>query len=102
MRMCVSEAAARRIGVRAVRASAALIAVFTVICAGSAQAAVPSCAQIAPFNAANFHNPTTISNTTFPLVPGERLTLDGTVDRNGAPVPHRVVFTVTDITKVIN
>jgi hypothetical protein len=107
--MCVSEAAARRIGVRAVRASAALIAVFTVICAaicaagaGSAQAAVPSCAQIAPFNAANFHNPTTISNTTFPLVPGERLTLDGTVVRNRATVPHRVVFTVTDITKVIN
>jgi hypothetical protein len=105
MRMCGSGSTPKRIRLGGVRNAAALIVALTVICAagaGSAQAAVPSCPQIAQFNAANFHNPTVISNKTFPLVPGTQLVLDGTVVRGGATVPHRVVFTVTDVTKVIN
>jgi hypothetical protein len=107
MRTCGSRTAARRLRLRpsALRAGATTILAFTVMCAagaGAGQAAVPSCPQIAQFNAGNFTNPTTITNTTFPLVPGAQLTLEGTVVRGGVTVPHRVVFTVTDVTKVIN
>jgi hypothetical protein len=107
MSTCGSRAAARRLRLRsrALRAGATTILAFAVICAARAsvvQAAVPSCPQIAPFNAGNFNDPTNITNTTFPLVPGSQLTLEGTVVRGGVTVPHRVVFTVTDLTKVIN
>ncbi len=54
------------------------------------------------FNASNFPNPTRIDNKLFPLVPGTRLILEGQADRGGGTRPHRVVFTVTDLTKVIN
>jgi|SRR5215218_4707281 hypothetical protein len=107
MSTCGSRAAAGPLRLRrgALRAAAATILAFTLLYAAGAsvgQAAVPSCRQIAPFNAGGFTNPTNITNTTFPLVPGSQLTLEGTVDRGGVTVPHRVVFTVTDVTKVIN
>jgi hypothetical protein len=55
------------------------------------------------FDAANFDRPTTIDNEYFPLKPGTRLTWEGTtVDVEGDEEPHRVVFTVTDLTKVID
>ena len=36
------------------------------------------------------------------LVPGTQFILDGVANRGGGLLPHRVVFTVTDLTKVIN
>jgi hypothetical protein len=105
MRMSVSTCAMPRGRIDVVRAGAAFLLIVAVTCAAGAtptRAAVPSCPTIADFDPAKFSNPTTINNTTLPLVPGAQLVLDGTVMQGGATVPHRVIFTVTDVTKVIN
>jgi hypothetical protein len=54
------------------------------------------------FNANSFSNPTRISNKWLPFVPGTRLILEGQANRGGGALTHRVVSTVTDLTKVIN
>jgi hypothetical protein len=54
------------------------------------------------FERGNFTNPTTIDNRWSPLVPGTQFTFVGRADRGQGRVRHRVVFTVTDLTKVIN
>src|SRR5512132_2007598 len=46
--------------------------------------------------------PTEIDNKWFPLIPGTQFTLDGQSDRGFGLRPHRVLFTVTDVTKVVN
>ncbi len=55
------------------------------------------------FDANNFdHRSANVDNPWFPLKPGTRLTWEGqTIDDEGQAVPHRVVFTVTDLTKMI-
>jgi hypothetical protein len=54
------------------------------------------------FDPNNFDHSTNIDNEWFPLKPGTRLTWEGTtIEDDGTAVPHRVVFTVTDLTKVI-
>ena len=51
----------------------------------------------------NFDNPTVIDNEWMPLRPGTRLVYDGfDVDDNGQRIPHVVLATTTDLTKVIN
>jgi hypothetical protein len=51
----------------------------------------------------NFSRPTTIDNKWFPLRPGIQLIYEGTtVDDDGKPVPHRLIYTVTDLVKKIN
>jgi hypothetical protein len=50
----------------------------------------------------NFDDPTTIDNEWWPLEPGTRLTYEGVHVEEGEEIPHRVVDTVTDLTKVIN
>lgn len=51
---------------------------------------------------ANFERPTVIDNEWFPLKPGMRYVWEGTtIDDEGKQEPHRVVFTVTDLTKEI-
>jgi hypothetical protein len=53
------------------------------------------------FNPGNFDNPTAVDNKWFPLKPGTRYVWEGTtVDEDGTQ-DHRVIFTVTDLTKVI-
>src|SRR5918992_377280 len=54
------------------------------------------------FERGNFTNPTTIDNRWSPLVPGTQFTFVGRADRGQGRERHRVVFTVTDLTKVIN
>jgi hypothetical protein len=49
-----------------------------------------------------FSDPTKIDNTWFPLAPGTQFTLVGRSNRGGGRLPHRVVLTVTDLTKVID
>jgi len=55
-----------------------------------------------PFDPENFSDPTNIDNQWLPLVPGTVLVLQGQANRGGGGRPHRVVFIVTDLTKVIN
>jgi hypothetical protein len=57
-----------------------------------------SCDPISPFDPNNFSNPTGTNNMWLPLVPGTQYILEGTAEGE----PHRVVFTVTDLTKVVN
>lgn len=50
----------------------------------------------------SFVNPTSIDNEWMPLKPGARWTWEGTTVDDDEVLPHRVVFTVTDLTKVID
>ena len=60
-----------------------------------------SCDVFTRFDPNNFINPTTIDNRWFPLIPGTQLILEGSADRGSGSRPHRVIFTVSDVTKVI-
>jgi hypothetical protein len=51
---------------------------------------------------AHFSHPTSIDNKWLPLVPGTQLVYIGTANRGQGQRPHRVVFTVTDISKEID
>lgn len=50
----------------------------------------------------NFDRPTTIDNKWFPLIPGTQYVYEGSTEQDGESIPHRVIFTVTDLTKEIN
>lgn len=65
-------------------------------------AATLPCNQLTPFNANNFTSSTTIDNQFFPLVPGMQFVYEGHVNQGGQSLEHQVIFTVTDLTKVIN
>lgn len=54
------------------------------------------------FDHNNFDNPTKIDNKWLPLKPGMRFVYAGTTVDEDEPIPHRVVITVTDLTKVID
>jgi hypothetical protein len=58
--------------------------------------------QVNRFDARNFSHPTRIDNRFLPMVPGTQLILEGQANRGAGERPHRVVFTVTDLTKKIN
>ena len=49
-----------------------------------------------------FTNPTVIDNEWFALTPGTQLVWDGAIDADDERLDHRVVTTVTDLTKVID
>jgi hypothetical protein len=49
-----------------------------------------------------FSRPTKIDNRWFPLTPGTQFILEGRANRGNGRLRHRVVFTVTDLTKVID
>ena len=53
------------------------------------------------FDPNSFTNPTNIDNQWFPLSPGTQLVWEGEANVDGERIPRRVVFTVTDLTKVI-
>jgi hypothetical protein len=54
------------------------------------------------FDSDNFDTSTKIDNKWYPLAPGTQFILEGRSNRGHGRLPHRVVFTVTDLTKVIN
>jgi hypothetical protein len=64
--------------------------------------ALPEVALGQRFERGNFTNPTTIDNRWSPLVPGTQFTFVGRANRGEGRLRHRVVFTVTDLTKVID
>ena len=55
-----------------------------------------------PYVASNFHRSTRIDNRFLPLVPGTQFVLEGVANRGGGLLPHKVVFTVTDVVKTID
>jgi hypothetical protein len=62
----------------------------------------PTCAPFTDFDSGNFPSTPSIDNPLLPMAPGTQFTLEGRANRGGGPLPHEVVFTVTDLTKVIN
>lgn len=54
------------------------------------------------FDYDNFDNPTNIDNEWLPLKPGTQWVHDGSTIEDGEKVHHRIEFTVTDLTKVID
>jgi hypothetical protein len=54
------------------------------------------------FDKSNFDDPTTIDNDWNPVQPGTRYVYEGVTKEGGEAIPHRVVVTVTDLTKVID
>ncbi|MCZ7573221.1 MAG: hypothetical protein M5U01_32120 [Ardenticatenaceae bacterium] len=54
------------------------------------------------FDPNKFDSPTTIDNQWFPLRPGTQWVYEGVTEEGGQRLPHRVIFTVTDLTKVID
>jgi hypothetical protein len=75
---------------------------------GAAFGVVVGCARAqngktdAAFDAKHFAQSIPIGNEWMPLKPGTRFVYEGTtIEDDGTAVPHRVVITVTDLTKVI-
>ena len=54
------------------------------------------------FDRNNFDRSTNIDNEWLPLKPGTQFVYEGFTLKGGRRVPHRIVFTVTDLTKVID
>jgi hypothetical protein len=66
-----------------------------------AQQSLASVNKFEDFNSKNFDRSTQIDNKWFPLKPGTQLVYKGFTNDEGKRVAHRVVFSVTDLTKVI-
>ena len=56
----------------------------------------------ADFDPARFSDSTNITNAWLPLQPGRRWITDGVTLEGGERIPHQIIFTVTDLTKVIS
>jgi hypothetical protein len=54
------------------------------------------------FDRRNFSDSTRIDNRWHPLIPGTQFVYEGESDRGQGRRPHQVIFTVTDLTKVID
>lgn len=67
---------------------------------GPAPSGSESLTEVFPYGA--FADPTTIDNQWIPLSPGLQFVWDGETVVEGEPVPHRIVLTITDMTKVID
>lgn len=66
---------------------------------GDAGAIEPEFAEMDP---ANFTNSTVIDNEWMPTLPGMHWAYEGETIEDGESVPHRIEFTVTDLTKEID
>ena len=83
-----------------------LVAVLLVfansVAASGDEPKAPPCKTAAQFDPANFPNPPKIDNQWNPLAPGMQFVMAGEADRGEGLLPHRVISTVTDMTKMIN
>jgi hypothetical protein len=82
--------------------SASLLTFANSVAASGDEPDRATCDTVAPFDTVNFSAPTKIDNKWNPLVPGTQFTLTGVADRGGGLLPHELITTVTDLTKVIN
>lgn len=57
--------------------------------------------QLEEFDPANFDDPTLIDNPWLPRKPGMQYIYEGITEEGGESIPHRVITTVTDLTKMI-
>lgn len=82
-----------------------ILSLITVLLVGNLHAqdvSTTSSVMSYDFDPKNFENSTKVDNQWFPLQPGMQYTYEGiTVEDDGTSVPHRVIITVTDLTKVI-
>jgi hypothetical protein len=60
-----------------------------------------TCPRFKEFDPANFPSTPNIDNIWFPLIPGTQLVLEGEADRGSGIQDHRVIFSVTGLTKMI-
>jgi hypothetical protein len=60
------------------------------------------CTRPVALRADRFDHPTKVNNRWLPLVPGTRFVLEGSVNSGGGSSPHQVIFTVTELTKVLD
>jgi hypothetical protein len=67
----------------------------------TSEAAVDFESDLEDLNPSNFDRPTNIDNPWFPLQPGTQYVYEGVTEEGGRSIPHRIVFTVTDLTKQI-
>lgn len=96
----------------AVRAAVGLLLMIGMSACGNVPIAQPPAEQpttpiaelkLEDFNGDNFDNPSNIDNKWMPMKPGTQFVYEGTtIDDSGDAVPHRIVITVTDLTKVID
>jgi hypothetical protein len=68
----------------------------------SEQEEVPSCDPFGTFHESDFPKKPTARNKWVPITPGRQYVLEGRANRGGGPLPHTIVSTVTDLTKVID
>src|SRR5262245_44438184 len=61
--------------------------------------ACPPCDSLGVLEKMPFSHPHVITNPLHPLKPGYQLVLQGQANRGGGPLPHLVIFTVTDLVK---
>ncbi len=54
------------------------------------------------FDHTRFGDSTSIDNPWLPMMPGTRMVFEGFTSEDGEVIPHRLVFTVTDLVKVID
>jgi hypothetical protein len=85
---------------------ALMLAVGLAACGGEDESSADSVksrtAVHTDFDPDNFSDSTTIDNKWSPLEPGMQFTYEGRSNRGGGRLPHRVVFTVTGLTKEID
>jgi len=86
------------------RALASLLLLLTnvVMAPVGVVASTAACTPLTGFSPSHFSHSTRIDSRWSPFAPGMRYTLEGRADRGGGALPHRVVLTVTDLTKVID
>lgn len=61
----------------------------------------PGAKQFEEFVASDFENSENIDNAYWPLKPGTQMIYEGTTEADGEKIAHRLVTTVTDLTRVI-
>jgi hypothetical protein len=69
-----------------------------------APVAVPTCEPVkaVPVSPKDFPAPTKVDAQWMPLATGTRMVMEGRANRGGGVLPHRITFTITDLTKVID
>jgi hypothetical protein len=99
----------RRAG--AVTVAALLVAVALAACGTSGATTAPATTATTrspraitekDFDPRNFPAAPKVDNRWYPLVPGTQFVMEGRANRGHGRLPHQVVTTVTDLTKVVN